>query len=270
MDIYPHLVSNLSYLYIYSTRLTFITALILIISVYKTRFHKKEQLSNYFLLLVVFFISIFWFLTSWGIIKSSIYPERLLNFAWSILLIYIGNKLNKNLFPDNNSWEKAISIIFIIAFITMNISLLAMNTSSYDPSVEPNYISGATSLIHSPQEYAAFSWFNGSGVVQGDRTTEDFLIHKNLKVRTDPEFFLGNLSMIKNSNWLIIREEMYNRIAGTRIDNLAIKKPLNLSYTVYTLIDSSTGFEKIYNNNQVLIYNVSYEDSYSPSFLVRY
>ncbi len=65
----------------------------------------------------------------------------------------------------------------------------------YDPSIQPPYENGRARMTYLPQEYLASDWFEGGGLIQGDRTTEDLFIQSlNGIIRTDPELFNGNLS----------------------------------------------------------------------------
>lgn len=259
MMVYPNLMNFQTELYTLSMRLTFITAMILIISVYKKDLYTRDKLCNYLILLFVSCLSITWLFGTTGLMNIVIYPERLLNFAWVFLLIFMGKRLYDIFIINQFSWEKVISICFLLAFITMNISLIVINSYLYDPSVEPPYVNGAISLMHLPQEYAAFTWFNGlnlGGVIQCDRITEDFLNHNDRKIRTDLDLFMGNLSAVRNSNWLVIRKEMFKRIIGTKKDNYAIKKPLNLTKSAYNDIINNNNIRKIYDNEKVSIFNI--------------
>lgn len=261
MTIYSPLENSLLLkLYFYSLKLTFITSIILIISVYKKGIYNKIQLYNYLLLSITSFCSIIWLLATYGIIKITIYPDRFLNFTWVFLLIFLGKRLYDLFMINHFTWGKALSICFIVSFITMNISQLAINSYLFDPAVEPPYANGRMSLMHLPQEYDAFNWFNGlnvTGRIQGDRTTEDFISLHNRNVKTDVDLFRGNLSRLADSNWLIIRKEMHKIIIGTREDNNAIKKPVNLSNDLYKTLTRNYILKKIYDNDEVEIYNIN-------------
>ena len=237
MLIYPPLVNIRTQMYFYSRAITFLMVILIIFHIIYSTISNKKKLNIYegSILVYIGIIFIEWFVTTRGLVEASIYPERFELFAWAFLLIILSPTIYKFLI-NKKIYSKIIAIIFIISFVAMNFSHIP--PYFYDISKQPPYENGRIRATYLPQEYLAFDWFKGDGLVQGDRTTEDLLINGlNGKIKTDLELFNGNLSSIDGNDWLIIRKEMFKRILGTREDNELIKKPLNLSIANYELIN---------------------------------
>ena len=250
--IYPSLNNILTRIHLYSKGLTFLTGTSIIAhSIILER--RKLKNIEYPIVIYSFFILIVFVLITFGVGKKINSPERFELFAWAFGLIFFSQILIHNFTISKKLYIKIVSFLFLISFITMNISI--NRPDLYDPSIQPPYENGGIRTNFLSQEYSAVTWFKGDGLIQSDRVIEDLLIHDiKGQIRTDPDIFNGNLSKIKNNNYLIIRKEMYNRIIGTRNDNHLINKPLNISIDFYNLINEDKNIRKIYSNREVEIY----------------
>lgn len=259
MLIYPPLINIRTQMYSYSRAITFLMVILILFSIIYSIVSNKKRVNIYESSILVYIGIIFaiWLATTYGLVEASIYPERFELFAWAFLLIILSPVLHKFLM-GRKLYGKIIAIVFIISFVAMNFSHIP--PYFYDISKQPPYENGRARITYLPQEYLATDWFKGDGLIQGDRTTEDLLIHRfNIEIKTDPELFTGNLSRIDGIDWLIIRKEMFKRILGTREDNELIKKPLNLSIANYELINRKESIMKIYSNDEVEIYSIDDE-----------
>lgn len=252
--LYPPLINIRTQVFLYSKILVFST--ILIILIYEILF-KKRKLNIYegTIFLFVFIIFLEWFFTLFGFLKMNIYPERLELFAWEFLLIPVSLFLFTNLSTKGKPFIKFISILFIISFISMNMTQYPL--AFYDPSSKPNYENGYVRFYHLPQEYSAVNWFNGDGDILADRIVEDLFSFKpNVNVYTDDDFYNGDMSA-RNYDWLIVRGEMFELILQTTSDNYSLKSPMNISLKTYSLINSNSNLNKLYSNNEVDIFSFS-------------
>ena len=261
-SIYPPLVDLQPFLLRQSSRATFIiTILLIIIYIYKN----YNKLTQYDISIFIFtiFLGIVFILSNYGFIEMDVYPERVQLFSWAFLLILLSKILIEFIdLPGIFNKRKLISILFIISFITMNYT--GVYSFQYDPGIRIPYDYGQIREFHLETEYIAPSWFNmyanqniNNGLIQTDRAMSDLLIYiKSDRKVTEEEFFRQNNSfMFNDTDWAIIRMEMFKRIISTEIDNDKIKKPLNMTISAYNIINQKMA--KIYTNREVDIYNKS-------------
>ncbi len=241
------------HIYNYSKILVFLITIYLIIKEYKN----KKRLNIYecciFILLSIIFLE--WIVIIFHLVDMPIFAERFELFAWIFLLIILSPIIYKSFSINGSLDSKITSLLFILFFITMNVSQISPNL--YNPSIKPEYNSGYVRSNYLQQEYSAVDWFKGEGIVQSDASIEDLLIHNlNGKIRTDPNLFEGNLSTITNYNWVIIRKEMFNRIIEARKGEYTLKKPLKLTTKTFNLITNNKNTYCIYSNGEVDIFSI--------------
>lgn len=252
--IYPPLINIQTNIFLYSKILVLLV--VSLIFIYEVK-NNRKKLNIYEGAIFLFILVIFteWFFTLFGFLKMNIFPERFELFAWAFLLIPLSYELFANLTEKKKSFLKFMSILFVICFVSMNITQYPV--AYYDPSSKPNYENGFVRFYHLPQEYSAINWFNGKGNVLADRITEDLLNSRlNGFVYTDDDFFNGNIST-KDYNWLIIRKEMFETILQTQSDDYSLKKPMHISLKTDFLINNNFILNKLYSNNEVDIFSFS-------------